>query len=273
MSLHSFTHLAAQRRIEGGRVHLPVSEDWLQGRTCYGGLVATLAALAMRDVAGATWPAGVGLRSLHTCFVGPVQPGEVQVDVQVLRQGRHVCHVQAQVRQGEAVAASLMGMYADDRASVLAPRRPQRPPAVREAEDLPAPPARPAGAPAFLQHFDMRWAEGAPPFTGSSGWTSSIHMRLQPEEAESLLPELQSLLLGDLPATPVIAQLRQPAPNSSVTWALELRPVADAPAGGWWRSDNESVMVEHGYVNHASRLWAPDGSLAAFGSQVVAVFA
>lgn len=272
MSLHSFTSLAAQRRIEGSRVHLPVSEDWLQGRTCYGGLVATLAALAMRDVAGRAWPAGVGLRSLHTCFVGPVQPGEVQVDVQLLRQGRHVCHVQAQVRQGDAVAASLLGVYADDRESVLVPRRPTRP-AAAEADALPVPPTRPQGAPAFLQHFDMRWAEGAPPFSGTSGWTSRIHMRLQPDEARSMPSELQAVLLADLPPTPVTAQLRQPAPNSSVSWALELRPVADGPADGWWRSDNDSVMVEHGYVNHASRLWAPDGSLAAFGTQVVAVFA
>jgi hypothetical protein len=70
----------------------------------------------------------------------------------------------------------------------------------------------------------------------------------------------------------VVGQLTRPSANSSVTWALELRPVTAAPAQGWWRADNESVMVEGGYVNHSSRLWAPDGHLAAFGSQVVAVF-
>jgi hypothetical protein len=32
-------------------------------------------------------------------------------------------------------------------------------------------------------------------------------------------------------------------------------------------------MVEGGYVNHSARLWAPGGEIAAFGQQLVAVFA
>jgi hypothetical protein len=70
----------------------------------------------------------------------------------------------------------------------------------------------------------------------------------------------------------VVGQLSRPSANSSITWALELCPVDGGPPQGWWRADSESVMVDGGYVNHSSRLWAPDGRLAAFGSQVVAVF-
>jgi hypothetical protein len=44
------------------------------------------------------------------------------------------------------------------------------------------------------------------------------------------------------------------------------------PAEGWWRADNESLMVDAGYVNQSARLWAPGGQLAAYGYQVVAVF-
>ena len=54
--------------------------------------------------------------------------------------------------------------------------------------------------------------------------------------------------------------------------ALELSPVDGQPAQGWWRADNASPMINGGYVNHRSELWAPDGRLAAYGSQVVAVF-
>lgn len=80
------------------------------------------------------------------------------------------------------------------------------------------------------------------------------------------------MLLADVPPTPVVGQLTRPSANSSVTWALELRPVDAAPPRGWWRADSESLMVDGGYVNHRSELWAPDGRLAAYGSQVVAVF-
>ena len=85
--------------------------------------------------------------------------------------------------------------------------------------------------------------------------------------------ELQTVLLADLSPTPVVGQLSRPSPNSSVTWALELRTIAATSPTGWWRADNESLMVEGGYVNHAAKLWSPDGQLAAFGHQVVAVFA
>jgi acyl-CoA thioesterase len=270
VTLNPLPALIARRRIGTDAVHFPVTEDWQQGRTCYGGLISTLAVVAMRDLAGHAWPAEASLRGLQTCFVAPVVPGEVEIGVQLLRQGRNVCQVQAQARQGGQVAAVLLGVFGADRPSSLRPHVPQRPAARREADALPARPMR--TGPAFLQHFDMRWADGPPPYSGGEGCSTSIHMRLTGDEAASLSAELQTVLLADLPPTPVVGQLMQPSANSSVTWALELRPLPPGAPGGWWRADNESTMVDGGYVNHTSRLWAPDGQLAAFGSQVVAVF-
>jgi acyl-CoA thioesterase len=272
-ALTRFSRLAGTRERHGDELRFVVTDDWLQGRTCYGGLISALAVQAMRDVAGPAWPADVGLRALQTCFVAPVAPGEVQMSVRVLRQGRNVCQVQAQVRQGDAVAAALLGVFGADRPSALRPRRPQRVAPRHEADALPPPPPRPQGAPLFLQHFEMRWAEGPPPYTGGDGWVTRIHMRLNAAEAASVPAELQTVLLADLSPTPAIGQLARPGANSSVTWALELRPVPPAPAEGWWLADNESLMVEGGYVNQYARLWAPGGQLAAFGTQVVAVFA
>ena len=270
--LNSFSDLLAHRSVSGHSVRFDISDDWLQGRTCYGGLISALAVQAMRDHAGSAWSADVGLRALQTCFVGPVAPGAVDIHVQLLRQGRHVCQVQAQVRQGEQVAAVLLGVFSADRPSTLPQRLPQRPPPRHEAEALPVPPARPMGAPVFLQHFDMRWAEGPPPYTGGQGWSTCIHLRLNTAEAAAVSSELQTVLLADLSPTPVIGHLRQPSANSSVSWALELRPVDPGPPEGWWRADNESLMVDGGYVNQSARLWAPGGQLAAYGYQVVAVF-
>ena len=272
VTLNRLSTLIERRRIGTDAVHFPVTEDWQQGRTCYGGLISTLAVVAMRDLAGHAWPAEASLRGLQTCFVAPVIPGEVEIGVQLLRQGRNVCQVQAQARQGGQVAAVLLGVFGADRPSSLAPHHPPRPAPRHEADALPPPPPLPAAAPVFLEHFDMRWSEGAPPFTGGKGCSSSIHLRLAGDEGASLSAELQTVLLADLPPTPAIGQLTQPTANSSVTWALELRPLPPCPPGGWWRADNQSTMVEGGYVNHTSRLWAPGGQLAAFGSQVVAIF-
>jgi acyl-CoA thioesterase len=271
-SLNRFSALAAQRQSIDATTRFEVTADWLQGRTCYGGLISALAVLAMRDRAGAAWPVGVGLRALQTCFVGPVSPGAVDIRATVLRQGRNVCQVQAHVMQQGQVAAALLGVFGADRPSTLNRRLPTRPAPRHEADALPAPPPRPHGAPVFLEHFELRWAEGAVPFSGGTGHTSCIHMRLNPEEAASVSTELQTVLLADLSPTPAVGQLRTPSANSSVTWELQLRPVDSAAPDGWWRADNESLMIDGGYVNQSARLWAPNGQLAAYGYQVVAVF-
>lgn len=268
--LIALPELLQRRRIGADAVHFDVADDWLQGRTCYGGLISMLGVVAMRDLAGHAFSAAASLRGLQTCFIAPVSPGAVEVGVQLLRQGRNVCQVQAQARQAGQVAAVLIGVFGADRASSLRPQRPLRPAPRRAAADLPPPP--PGFGPAFMAHFDLRWAEGPPPFSGGEGDRSSIHMRLADGAAAALPAELITVLLADLPPTPAIGQLRQPGANSSVTWALEPRPVDAGAPDGWWRADNESTMVDGGYVNHRSLLWAPGGELAAYGSQVVAVF-
>ncbi|HRH89344.1 MAG TPA: thioesterase family protein, partial [Rubrivivax sp.] len=95
MAKNSIGSLIERRRIAVQAVHFPVTADWQQGRTCYGGLISTLGVVAMRDIAGHAWPAEASLRGLQTCFVGPVSAGEVEIGVQLLRQGRNVCQVQA----------------------------------------------------------------------------------------------------------------------------------------------------------------------------------
>jgi len=269
----AFSSLVRQRQTVAGAHRFTVDEDWLQGRTCYGGLVSALAAQAMHDEAGKDWPRDVSLRALQTSFVGPVAPGHLDITVQVLRQGKNVCQVLAHARQDGRVAAVLLGVFSADRPSALPTRRPHAEPLPLGADDLPVPAARPAQAPGFLAHFDMRWADGPPPFSGGEGWRSSLFIRPRDDDAAAVRTDVLIVLLADLAPTPVIGQLRSPAPNSSVTWALELRPVRAAQPGQWWRADNESTMVDGGYVNHAARLWAPSGELGAFGYQVVAVFA
>ncbi|MBK7059368.1 MAG: thioesterase family protein [Rubrivivax sp.] len=268
-----FSSLVAGRTRAGQTVTFDIADDWQQGRTAYGGVVSAIAAQAMRDVAGADWPADVCLRALQCSFVSVVEPGRVQVEVELLRQGRNVCQVMSRVIEGGRLGSVLMGVYSAERPSMLSPRRLQRPPARHEADVLPAVPYLPEHMPPFLQHLEMRWSEGALPYSGTPGNRSIIHLRLRDADADAIVPEVLTVLLADAPATPVIGELSQPVPSSSVTWALELRPLAGGHGAGWWRIDSESVLVEGGYVNHAARIWTPAGDLAAMGTQVVTVFA
>ena len=268
-----FSAIVTARTRAGNTVTFDIAEDWQQGRTAYGGVVCAIAAQAMRDVAGANWSPDVSLRALQCSFVSVVAAGRVQVEVEVLRQGRNVCQVLARVMEGGRLGSVLLGVYSADRPSALTPRRPQRPAARLEADLLPSAPFVPGRMPPFLQHLEMRWSEGSAPFSGSPGDRSSIHLRLRDRDGDAIIPEVLTVLLADAPATPAVSELTGPTPSSIVTWNLDLRPPGRVDAQGWWRIDSQSLVVDGGYVNHWAQLWAPSGALAALGTQVVTVFA
>ena len=267
-----FSSTVAARSVDGATVRFRLGDDWQQGRTAYGGVVAALAAQGMRDVAGADWPAEMTLRSLQCAFIAVVEPGEVEVQVERLRQGRNMTQLLARIGNPGRLGSVLMGVYGADRPSALTPCHPQRPPARAEADALPDMPFIPGLMPPFLQHVETRACEGARPFSGTPSLRSVLHMRLRDADAQAIVPEVLAVLLGDMPATPALSELTERAMSSSVTWSLELRPVPARIADGWWRIDSESLLVEGGTINHAARLWAPDGRLAAMGTQVVTVF-
>jgi acyl-CoA thioesterase len=264
-------HLLAGRQRQLNRVSFRVTADWQQGRTTFGGLLSALAVRAMRDVCGADWP----LRALQTNFVGPVAPGEMHVDVELLRQGKNVRQVQARVMQADAsgveqVGGVLLGVFGSGRESALPHLRPQQTSVDKDPQAAFKWPYIPEVTPAFTQHLDFRHAEGGTPFTGSSEWHSRTHVRLH--EPEGVDAELQTILLADAGPTPALAQLKGFAPASSVSWALELRPVELSQADGFWRMDKDALATGEGYVNEKTTLWTPAGEMAALGYQVVAVY-
>ena len=108
------------------------------------------------------------------------------------------------------------------------------------------------------------------PFTGDDVWHSRAYVRLI--DHAGIDTELQAVLLADAGPTPALSQLKGFAPASSVSWALELRPVNIGQHDGHWRLDKDALATGEGYVNEKTTLWTPCGQLAALGYQVVAVY-
>lgn len=268
-----FVDLLSSRTRDDSTVSFPISEDWLQGRTAYGGLIAAIAAQAMRDVAGANWPTEARLRALQTNFIGPVTSGRAEVKVQVLREGKSVRQVQASVTSQGEVAALVVGVYGSPRVSSVQPLAPRQPVVHCAAGDAPTQPFVPGQMPAFLQHFSFGWAAGSPPFSGGQGWETSFYLRLIDDRADRIDKDVLTVLFGDAPPSPAVSHFTRPAPASSVCWALELLPL-EAPVApdDWWRVDTQARSAAGGYVNHSSTLWAPAGEAAAVGHQVVTVY-
>ena len=263
--------LAARQRLGTHGVRYTVPADWQQGRTTFGGLLSVLAVQAMRDVCGADWP----LRALQTNFVGPVAVGSFDVEVTLLRQGKNIRQVQARVLQEDGqgqpqTCGVLLGVFGAGRTSALPEFRPLADSIRTGPEDAAIWPYIEGMMPAFTQHLEFRHAEGGVPFTGSSDNYSRTYTRLK--MADGVDPELLSVLLADAGPTPALAMLPAFAPASSVSWALELRPVANVDTQGLWRMDKDALATGEGYVNEKTSLWTPCGQLAALGYQVVAVY-
>ena len=270
-SITTLAQLLDHREREGHRVCFRLTEDWQQGRTMFGGLLSVIAVQAMRDVCGSNWP----LRALQTNFVGPVAPGVVRVEVMLLRQGKNIRQVQAQIVQADAegvaqIAGVLLGVFGSGRDSAMPGLRPPQLAVEKGIEEAFLWPFIPGMTPAFTQHLEFRHAEGGVPFSGDDVWHSRTYVRLI--DSAGIDSELQSVMLADAGPTPALSQLKGFAPASSVSWALELRPVSIGQADGHWRMDKDALAAGEGFVNEKTTLWTPCGQLAALGYQVVAVY-
>jgi acyl-CoA thioesterase len=254
-----------ERRVRSDRtVSFVVPADWMQGRTTFGGLTAALAVQAMRDVEGKEWP----LRALQASFIGPVG-GPTSVEVTLLRQGRNVRQVQATLRSGGEVAAVVLAAFGQGRATIVEKHLPAQPPAENKLEGLIDVPFVPGMGPNFLQHLVYRWAGGEPPWVGRQSWHSKFFCRPRDPGVDQ---ELVTILVADMPPSPVLSAFDRFVPASSVSWELEFVPGEVKDANGFYRIDTDVVSAVEGYVNQRSTLWSPDGSLVALGYQVVGVY-
>jgi len=252
-------------RIESGpgQARVTVPEDWLQGRTLFGGLQAAIALRAMR-----TLVSGTPLRSLQTTFIGPVPGGRVEARARVLRTGKSTTHVEARIVNGEETLALVVGVFGSARES-----------AVKIVAEQPAVDASRAiemkyiaGAmPAFTQHFKARWVKGGPPYTGATERDNVIELGMRDAGP---IGEYHVVAMADFIPPIALSFLTERAPAASLTWMLEIlvdNVSAFAPDG--WRMDAHVMAGRDGYTHQSLELWGPNGALVALGRQTMVVFA
>ena len=241
-----------------------VNDDWAQGRATFGGLIAALGNEAMRRIVPADRP----LRSLQTTFVGPAPPGIWQLKARVLRVGKAVTLAQCEVIDEGEVAATIVGVYGMARPSavIVKPEHVSAARGMKEAREVQYRP----GMPAFIQHFALRWVEGAKPFSSSPRTPTKAFIR---HRDPAPLTESHVIALVDCIPTPALAMFTAPAPASSLVWTLEFfEHHLNFAADRWWRIDTDIDAATQGYVNQTGVLNNPDGVPVALTRQLFAVF-
>ena len=245
-----------------GEAAVDVPDDWLQGRTMFGGLQAAIALAAMRSVAPA-----VPLRTLQATFLAPVPGGPVRAKARVLRSGKSATHVEGRIVAGDETLALLVGIFGQARESAVA-LRPVQPVVVAAAA---AGPMRIAGsAPNFSQHFEARWLVGSPPFAGGSNPENVIELGMRDTGPAT---EAHVLAMADYIPPIALSFLNERVPGASLTWMLELLAddVSALPLSGW-RIDARMAAAGEGYVHQSLVLWGPGGVPVALGRQSMVMF-
>ena len=240
-----------------------IGEDWLQGRSAFGGVQVALALRAMRGLVAAAVP----LRSLQVAFLAPVPAGDVRIAAKVLRQGKNVCQVEARLLDGDDVLCVVIAVFGASRVSKL--RLLPSQPAVQA---MPTPHVLryvPGLLPQFTQHFHARWLLGDIPFSGSTKTEQVVEVSLKDD---GVADEAHAIAFADFIPPVALSMLDQPAPGSSLTWMLEL--FADArglPLNGW-RIDAQLQAAQDGYTSQQVMLWGPGGEPVALSRQSMVVF-
>lgn len=250
-----------------GSAGADIPAGWAQGRATFGGLVAAL----MQTHLEQTVAAGRPLRSAAISFVGPAASGPISLRSELIRSGKSALQAECRALQGDQVVAILLagfGQARESRIGVAAPAAPT----FKSVADSPRLPWLPGVTPEFTQHFEFAWSHGDLPFTGGSKGDIGGWVRLRESAGLATGAALLMALVDAWPPAPV-PLFQGPAPASTMTWTLDLPPLAPlAQPGDWWQYEARTVTAAEGYAVTRASLWTSDGTLAAVSQQHVAIF-
>lgn len=259
-----FATVVERLSVKGESFRIDVPDDWLQGRTTFGGLTTALC-LAAAQAADATLPP---FRSAQVAFTGPVG-GMVQVIPRLLRRGRSSAYVHVDVVSDGALACHAVLVFAASRPDQVE----------RAANGMPAVPPPDAcpdffvkGAPAFARHFDARLAAGTPLGSGGGDARFVCWVRHRSTAPAPLYTRLVCLADTLPPALLAVSPLGTPA--STMTWSFDVITPDDAIASGdgWHLLESRADSATGGYSAQAMSLWRADGKRILAGRQTVATF-
>ncbi len=234
----------------------------MQGRTVFGGLTAAVIAALGRRVVDDPLRA---LRVTNLQLLAPATPGLLRGDVEVLREGRNVTFVEARLRQDGRLVATATLVFALELSHAYDIACPTKPP-TPDPESLAPLPYIEGMIPEFTQNVDMRWADGAPPFSGSdtAAFTGVFRYRVPVGDAEGVLA-----LLDTWPP-PSLSLASKPIPASTVSWTAH---ILSTPNQGddWFTMRYETIAGTGGLHTLTGWLYAGDTAIA-WTEQLAAIF-
>ncbi len=270
-----FARDTAVRRVAPGRYTACVDAGWsvVDGAAPNGGYLLALAARAMQAETG-PHPDPVTLTG-H--FLRPPRPGEVSVEVEVVRRGGRHTTVAGRLLQGDVECVRLLGAFGDLATAEGPDRLALAPPAYPPLEaciDVTSAAVERAAAgelPSFpiQERFDHRqpaelasWAVGRPTGRGEMGG----YLRFADAVDGVAMDPLGLLVVADCFAPAVFNTtpgLTSWVPTIELT--VQLR---GHPAPGYLTAAFTTAAITRGYLEEDGVVWDADGNLVALSRQL-----
>ncbi|MEM7067966.1 MAG: thioesterase family protein [Pseudomonadota bacterium] len=243
----------------------PVTENWKQGRTAYGGFTTSIMLNAAHRL-GVDLPP---LRSALVNFTAPVTAAPM-VHTEITRQGRNITTIAARAEVDGKLAATATFAFGKAQESQISVQ--MSGPEANAPEDthhyFPPELARPPVA--FFENFDVRLIDGAIPFSGAERGYVRAWARHKDENMRNSMDGL--IAIADVLPPAVFPMLRTPGPNSSVNWICNFLAERPQTRDGWWMLENQLSAGSNGYSSQLMRIWNTEGELVVDGMQSVVIF-
>jgi len=242
------------------KVNIP--ESWMQGRTIYGGLSASLCLQAVNNEYDELPP----LRSAQFNFVGPAA-NEVIIRTKVLRQGKSVRFINAEISGEQGISTQATFCFGTSRNSKIDDNfiAPVTVPSPDHSVDL----QMSAKGPAFTKNFDCFHSTGSLPISKSND--PDFHLWVRHKD-QSLQDNVAILSIADMAPPAILTMFDEIAPVSSMTWMLNFLEEQPLTTDGWWLLNATAEHSRNGYSSQNMNIRNRDGNLVITGRQNIALF-
>ena len=254
--------LAGLRQTSENTFVADISENWMQGRTTYGGMSAALCYQAAVNNYAELPP----LRSAQVNFIGPAG-GQVNIVTTLMRQGRSVVYIGVEMIGERGLATHAVFCFGASRDSKLNQGFTTTPivPKPQQSPDFFA--SNPG--PTFASNYECRLAKGGLPISGSTEHEHFIWVRHKDKNANDL-----AALIGiaDMPPPAVLPMFKEFAPISSMTWMLNFLTRDISTDDRWWLMRSAAEHSRDGYSSQDMQVWNTAGDLVVTSRQNIAIF-
>jgi acyl-CoA thioesterase len=249
-----------------GRYHCDIPDGW-RVMYVFGGVSMYTALRAMQEALGRP---ELPLVTANAIFLAPVPPGLVEIDVEVLRDGRNASQVAADVHvPGAGPALRVHGVFGRAHDTYLAFQDVPVPEVPLPAQiALPELPERPNPFGSIPFHEQTEWLPVSPlDDPGRGRFASWVRLREAPLLEDGSLDPLMLAVHGDV-LGPAVGRALGPRERPTMVLSLEIgiRFIA-TPATSWVLQEIEAWHIGDGYATGPARLWDEEMQLCAIANQ------